>query len=1114
MLSWKITRKPWFWIAHSIFFILCVSYTWKNFDRAFPFVDLAVKMDRSAALKDAARLATAHHWFPQGKYQEAVTFDVESSTQNFIELEAGGPKALRQVLKDGVFAIYSWRVRHFAEGQTNETQVRFMPDGRPYGFSEKLSEEDPGAVLPAEEARLIAEKSAIFDWGMDLKPYHLIEKSSEIRKSKRVDHSFIYERDDLHVGEGKYRLTLEVSGDRLTEISPTIKVPEAFYRRYATLRSANGTIAQLAGAAVVLLYGLGLCGFGLFVLARGGWVQWRAPLVVAGVISVLHFADELNRLPLEWMDYDTAISNMAFTVRHITGALLGSLFDFVMVIIPLIAGESLSRKAFPNQPQLWRVFSREAASSRQVLGRVLGAYLFVGVHFAWVVWIYQVGSQRLGWWNPSELLFHPDELATYFPWLTSIANSLHAGIWEECLFRAVPLAGAALLGSRFGKRGAWIAAAFVLQAVIFGSAHASYPTQPSYARLVELLVPSSIFGGVYLAFGLLPGILMHYTYDVTLFAMPLFLSSGRTAQVSRVIVIALSGLPLWIPLISRLRAGAPRELAEALYNRAWKPKSPDVSRARDEIAPATPLSLGLRKGLIGSGALALCLAIGLGSNRTDAPGLKLSRTEAIQRAHEVLSRQGVNLGPEWQALARVESSPDEEDDFIWRTAGEVVYHRLLGTYLEPPLWKIRFVRFEGDLIERAEERQVFIFGSGEVERVRHELPESRPGKILDEAAARVIATRELSERYAVRPVAGQVDEISSQQTQLPARRDWVFTWRDSTQALKQGEARVAVRISGDEVVGYRRYIHVPEDWLRAERSRKTTMGVLRTLGGGLFALLGLWMGFLAARGWVRGQFAGKVFISAFLAVLASSALLRFNEFQEGMAQFSTAQPWSTQVLGEVVSDVLLSLMIALISALCLGRVRALTEQESGMGSASGLEDVPAFGPWLGYSCGAWVSALGALSVWFSRGQHPVWASVGAAGAVVPWLESMQGVVAYAGGTAFLMLLIPWIRQHFRNFASRAVVFGLLGLAMGAFITESSLLEWGGAGAVAAFAFVAVYELIARTSVSVVIPFMASAMILRAARTVAIDAFPGAVAYGTLLAAGIAVGSWFWYRSAK
>jgi hypothetical protein len=1105
-----ITRKPWFWVAHTLFFAACVFYAWKNFDRAFPFVDLQVKMSRAQALQEAASLSSKHGWYPKGRYDEAVTFDTDSSTQNFIELEAGGPAALKRVLKEGIYLPYTWRVRHFAEGQVDETRILFSPDGRPWGLSEKLSEDDPGAALPADQARAIAEKEAQAAWGVDLEPYHLAEQSSETRKSKRVDHSFIYERDQK-IGEGRYRLTLGVSGDRLTEVNRYIKVPDAFYRRYSAMRSANGTIAQLAGAAVVLLYGLGLCGFGLFALARSRWVVWRAPVWVAAVIAGLHFLDELNRLPLEWMDYDTAITAQAFALRAAAGALLSSLFDFVLVVIPLIAAESMSRKAFPRQPQLWRIFSfakpadepgAPPAASRQVLGRVLGAWLFVGFHFAWVVWIYRMGSEHLGWWNPSELLFHPDELATYFPWLTSVANSLHAGIWEECLFRGVPLAGAALLGSRYGKRGAWVACAFVLQALIFGAAHASYPTQPSYARLVELLVPSAVFGGVYLGFGLLPGILMHYTYDVTLFAMPLFLSSGRSALVSQLLVIVLSATPLWILLGAGWVCRGWGELAPSFLNGAWHPSERAAPRARVEHEQRPLLGPGQRKAFLASVVVALAIWAGLATFKADAPGLKIDSLQAITEARKALEARGVRLGPEWRALAIVEGTPGEEDDFVWRVSGREAYRKLLGTFLEPPHWKIRFARFEGDLVERAEERQVFVLGTGEIERVRHELPESRPGASLDEKQAKALAASALRERLGADPA--KLVEVSSNQYQLPQRRDWVFVWRDPSQPLKQGEARLAVKIAGDEEVGYRRYVHVPEDWLRAERARRTAIGLIRMLAGSALGCLVIWITFLAFQAWIHGEFSRRVFAIALAALLAAAAIARFNEFQEAVAQFNTAQPWSSQVLRVVVSDLLLALVTSAVAAVCLGR---------GYAPHSPARDNPGpAGLWLGYGLGAWLSALGAFGAWLGRGQSPDWPTVAPAGASLPALEVVQAWAAYAGGTAFLVLVISWVERRFVGRGARAAVSLALGLAAGAFVAETSLAEWLAASAACAAAIFGVGEVVRRTSPALLVPLTAGALCLRALRTVALGAFPGAALYGALLIAGVAALSWRWFSS--
>jgi len=55
-----------------------------------------------------------------------------------------------------------------------------------------------------------------------------------------------------------------------------------------------------------------------------------------------------------------------------------------------------------------------------------------------------------------------------------------------------------------------------------------------------------------------------------------------------------------------------------------------------------------------------------------------------------------------------------------------------------------------------------------------------------------------------------------------------------------------------------------------------------------------------------------------------------------------------------------------------------------------------------------------------------------------------------------------------------------------------------------------HELVERTSVAVLIPLAASAILLRAVRAIVLDAYPGAIAYGALLVLGLAGVSWVGY----
>ncbi|MCK4303440.1 MAG: CPBP family intramembrane metalloprotease, partial [Candidatus Eisenbacteria sp.] len=635
-----MARKTILWILLVLVSVGGVLYAFKYFPEAFPIVSLDLKMDRDAALESARSLAEELDWGPRD-FKQAASFSLDERTQNYVELEAGGSDAFRRMLQEGLYEPYTWRVRHFAEGEANETAIRFMPEGDPYGFREKLPEDDPGASLTPEEACAIARDAATGTWGIDLSAYELVEESQKVQPGGRTDHTFVYERPDVQIGEGKYRLRLVVGGDKLTELMHFVKIPEAFDRRYEEMRSANNTISYIGVLGIVVLYFLGGCVVGLIILLRQRAVLWRKALLWGMSIALLQVLTQINRWPLAWMDYDTALSSQGYLLQQILQLLIIFAAEGILLTVTFMAAESLTRKAFPDHIQLWRLWSPGAASSKPVLGRTIGGYLSIGFSLGFVVAVYFVSSKFLGWWTPSGALFEPDVLATYCPWLSSIAISLHAGFWEECLFRAVPLAGAALIGQRLGHRRAWIIGALIIQALIFGAGHASYATQPAYARVVELIIPSFVFAGIYLRFGLLPAIISHFTFDVVWFALPLFVASSSGIWVDQILVILLTLIPLWVVLIAGLRAGRWGELRDDFYNRMWQPSVKAAAKpVAAELSVATEMK-GKNHGLLLLGGLVGLILWFLATDfQTDAPPITTSRGEVEVKARETLTEQG------------------------------------------------------------------------------------------------------------------------------------------------------------------------------------------------------------------------------------------------------------------------------------------------------------------------------------------------------------------------------------------------------------------------------------------------------------------------------------------
>jgi hypothetical protein len=514
----------------------------------------------------------------------------------------------------------------------------------------RLKEGAPGAALDATAARRIAEDGATTRWRADLTRFGLVEQGQDRRPSGRVDHSFTYERSDVTFSEGRVRLRLVVSGDRLTAVTYSVKIAEAFTRRYTSMRSANELIGVGSVVGLVLLYVIGGIGVGLFFMMRRRYVLWRTAAIWGTAVGGLQALAMINELPLAWMLYDTAIPRSTFIAQQI--ALVGATLvgSSVFFALSFTAAETLSRRAFGRHPQLWRAWGRQQGASIQILGRTVGGYLLVSIFFAYGVLLYLVMTKVFGWWSPAEALVHPDVLATYAPWLSAIANSFQAGFWEESLFRAVPIAGAALIGDRFGKRNLFLVIGFVVQAIVFGAGHAPYPNQPAYARPVELIIPSIGFGLLYLYFGLVPGIILHFTFDVVWFALPIFLAKAPGIWFQQLMVVLLTLVTLWIVIWRRMQVGRWTELAPDDYNAAWQPP-PARERTVEPIAvPRPALGAAARRAWLAVGCVSL-VAIGRYARRREP----LWRTAGLARAG---GRRGTRGTPAPKRDARTEMARD------------------------------------------------------------------------------------------------------------------------------------------------------------------------------------------------------------------------------------------------------------------------------------------------------------------------------------------------------------------------------------------------------------------------------------------------------------------------
>jgi hypothetical protein len=1053
-------RSRWLWLLFILGSAACAVFAYALFPAAFPLVTLDIEMDRALALDKSRELAERFNWGPSD-YRQAASFGLDQRVQNFVELEAGGTEAFRRMLSEELYSPYTWRVRHFKEGETLETSIRFTPSGKPYDFVVKLPEDMPGPDLSRQEAQSIAERTAREHWSIDFDRHELVEASREIRPGGRVDHRFVYRRRDAKIGDAEYRLRLVVGGDQLTELRHFVKIPEAFSRRYAQMRSANDTIAVASSIAMVLLYIIGGCVIGLFFLLRKRWVLPRQAFLWGFFISGLQVFAFLNRWPLLWMGYDTALSSQSFIFQQLFIALIIFLGWGLLFSLTFMAAEGLTRRAFGHHIRLWEIWSRPVAGTASVAGRTIAGYLLVSVFFTYEVLLYFSSSRWLDWWSPSSALFNPDILATYFPWLGSVATSLQAGFWEECLFRAVPIAGAALIGQRFGKKRMWIFGAVILQAVIFGGAHANYPAQPAYARMVELIIPSIFFALVYLFYGLLPAIVLHFAFDVAWFAMPLFVSAAPGIRFDQLMVILLTLVPLWVVLWARWRNGRRGNLSEEHLNRTWKPPEPAAEEEEGgEITPAvaqTSFSPAVRWIVLLMGVASLIAWPYMTEFRTDSPPFSIDREQALDIARQEIESRGIFLPRSWQALSAPGGSIDARHRFVWQEGGKDHYRRLFGSYLPLPHWWVRFAKFKGDVAERAEEYRVYVEPDGKVVRFSHLLPEGRPGARLNEESAREHSISILDRRYGLADT--EVEEISATPRNLPNRDDWTVTFADrDNYPLEEGEARVAVRLGGDEVVDTYRWIHVPEEWLRRDRERATRVGIVSNISYAFLAICMMAGVGAAIVAWSHGRFDRSRFLK-FLALLVGIKLVSFiNNWPTFSAQFSTTQPLEHQWLTSIGGGLLNILVTAAAPALIVGFVHQLRHP-----TATWTREQLIL---LGLSLGVILACLATWMDGWTALPQPSWSHYTPAGATIPLFEvALAPMVQFVLRTAFLVLVFGALDRISNRWTCRRMPTTLallaLGLSLGGLNPNRDILSWLIQGVVIGMALLAAYILLIR-----------------------------------------------------
>jgi Ca2+/Na+ antiporter len=504
-----------------------------------------------------------------------------------------------------------------------------------------------------------------------------------------------------------------------------------------------------------------------------------------------------------------------------------------------------------------------------------------------------------------------------------------------------------------------------------------------------------IWGAIFLRFGLLPTIILHATFDLSLMSIPVFLVDAPGAWLQRALVVIAGLVPVAVVLLRRLQAGAWRELPAALRNAAW-------SRTDDHVAAATPAAVAAgptRRALrfarllpwLGLAGLVAWLA--LEPFHADVPALALTRAQAERAADAALAARGVELPGDWTRSSTIRLATDEASQwtshrFVWQEGSPAAYHAAIGHTLPPPLWSVRYARFAGDVADRAEDWRVTINPDGSVRQVVHDLPESRKGAALARDDAARLADAELRKRFGLDPATLKL--VGAADRARPARTDWTFLWNEpGVDVGKDGEARVQVSIAGDEVVGSGRAVFIPEAWRRAEQARDSQWAAAKVAVGILVACVGIGALFVGIRSFTAAPTDARagfgVGLISFVATLIGAA----NAWPAFAYGLSTTDPVTTQVLlhiaGIAVGAIIVALFTGMFAAVASQSLRAQPRQPIAHG-------LPAWQA--GVAVAFVIAGFNALLTAAAPQSTPIWPSLGIEEGAVPALGALLQGVAY------------------------------------------------------------------------------------------------------------------------
>jgi membrane protease YdiL (CAAX protease family) len=774
---------------------------------AFPEATIDFQITRDEARVRGASFLE-HRGLDLSEYRHAAVFEFDDQAKTFLERERGIEGASDIIGRP--VRLWRWSNRWFRELQKEEFRVEHTTSGELVGFAHLVDEDATGATLSQDRARRLAEQFLAQTLGLDMPGLEFIEAESTERPN-RMDHAFTWKLAGFDVAESTYRYRVHIQGDLVGGYAEFLKVPESWRRQYDDLRSRNQATGMIAS---LFMFAIWIAMLARFVVGiRGQDIRWRTVLIFGCIAFALTFLSQLNNLPVTIYGFDTTDTFSTFLTESILIGLAAALASAVGIAFIVASAEPEYRRWYGGQISISEQFLPDGMRTKRfLLGTIIGLTL-TAVLVAYQTLFYLV-ADHFGAWSPADIPYR-EMVNTHFPWIVVLLIGFMPAVSEEFTSRAFAIP---FLHRLLKYR--WLAV--VLSALVWGFAHAGYPQQPFWIRGVEVTLAGIAMGYVVIRWGLLPALVWHYTIDALYTALILLRSANPYFVLSAAVSVGIMLIPLAVAIVLYVRG---RYFIDpvSLLNRE---DAPPLAMPRDEdsadLSPEAQIlsSTGapavyhpLRPAPLGVAAVVVLIGLTVFALETPEPPkveFAVSAEAALVRARDHLQQAGVGVDS-FQSVVSQRTQWDG-NDVAYRHAfdGPEAAVQLYRGDLAPAMWRVRFYREQ-----EKEEWQVYLRPEdGSVYTVHHQLPEEAEGADLNKEEAQLLA-EDLMRSHGLDPSRFTLKESSSEK--LPNRRDHLFVWEAAEgdrRNLQESRFRCEVQIAGDAAASFRRFVKLPEDWLR------------------------------------------------------------------------------------------------------------------------------------------------------------------------------------------------------------------------------------------------------------------------------------------------------------